>query len=88
MNSSSSGETRSTINLLIENQTSSSESFSEKFKTGSHIPAVWSDEQYPTGQTLTWFIGVIENLTDTGTNVSYLLQTNTKTKSNRNDHLN
>ena len=82
MNSSSSDEIRSTTNICIENQTSSSESFSEKFKSGSHIAAVWSDEQDPTGQTLTWYIGVIEDLTDTGANVSYLLQTNTNTKSN------
>ena len=31
-----------------------------ELENGAHIAGVWSDEAYPTGHTLTWYIGVVE----------------------------
>ena len=53
-------------------------------KTGSHIAGVWSDESDLTGRTLTWYLGVVEGVDETGAMVSYMVQTDyNNNKSNR-----
>lgn len=49
---------------------------------GEHIAGVWADEKDPTGQTLTWHIGVVESVSNDGAMVSYLIQSNNKSKAN------
>lgn len=51
-------------------------------QTGAHIAGVWSDETDPTGQSLTWYIGVVESVDKGGAMVSYLVQTKKSNKSN------
>ena len=39
---------------------------------GEHVAGVWSDDRDPSGQTLTWHIGVIEFVSSKTVSVSYL----------------
>lgn len=41
-------------------------------QTGEHVAGVWSDDNGPSGQTLTWHIGVIELVDSEKVSVSYL----------------
>ena len=49
---------------------------------GVHIAGVWPDDSDATVCTLTWNIGVVENVTDDGATVAYLVQAKNNNKSN------
>ena len=59
-----------------------SESSRGQLKIGSHVAGVWSNEDNCTGNTLTWYLGVVESLSENGAMVAYMVQTNTNSKSN------
>ena len=46
------------------------------------MAGVWSDDSDPTGQTLTWDIGVVESVNDNNALVTYLVQTKNNSRQN------
>ena len=49
-------------------------------KIGSHIAGVWANEADSAGEALTWYLGVVESLSESGAMVSYLVQTKSNDK--------
>lgn len=56
------------------------ESQNHTLKIGSHIAAVWSNEADSTGKTLTWYLGSVQSVSESGAMVSYMIQTNQNDK--------
>ena len=51
-----------------------------ELKIGSHVAGVWSNEADPTGDSLTWYLGVVQTVSETGAMVSYMVQNKSNDK--------
>ena len=63
--------------ITVVNSTKSQNSSSATLQAREHVAGVWSDDNDPTGQTLTWHIGVIVSIDAESVTTSYL-QSNSK----------
>ena len=78
-NDTSTSEHHSTENQITEE---TPEFGRHNLQIGEHIAGVWSDDTDASGQTLTWHIGVVEQVNNDGATVAYLVQTKNSSKSN------